>query len=156
VALVLADFFAGAAGLDYKTIMESHEKGNGFGLIAQACWMSIALTGDDASLFDDILEAKKDHTLGDFDLTAIEVPEGETPTNWGQFKKVVLGSKKAQRNLGEIMSGREKQEQEQEQEMSATGLSGKGKDKDKDDGPSTEPPGKGKNKDKSKGGGMKK
>jgi hypothetical protein len=162
---LLAEFFAGAAGLDYETIMEYHEKGNGFGLIAQACWMSIALTGDDASLFDDILDAKKEH-----DFSTITLPDDieETPTNWGQFRKVVLRSEKAKKNLGAIMSRRAKQEQEQEQEMSATGLSGKGKDKggkpdtppgqlknkkdkDKGGGPPAEPPGQVKNKDKGGG-----
>jgi hypothetical protein len=148
VASALAEFFAGAAGLDYETIMEYHEKGNGFGLIAQACWMSIALTGDDASLFDEILDAKKEH-----DFSAITLPDDieETPTNWGQFRKIVLRSEKAKNNLGAIMSGRAKQEQEQEQETSATGLSGKGKDKG---GKPGTPPGQLKNKkDKDKGGG---
>ncbi|TEU14842.1 MAG: hypothetical protein E3J21_14760 [Anaerolineales bacterium] len=167
VASVLADFFAVALGLDYDMIMGYHEDGMGFGVIAKACWMSFALEGD-AELLGDILEAKKSH-----DFSSIELPDGETPKNWGQFKKAVLGSKKVQKNLGEIMSGRAKVEQDEtgdENELGATSTQGnvKGK-KDKAGGkpeippgqvkksgkPDT-PPGKGKNKDKGKGGGKKK
>jgi hypothetical protein len=167
VASALAEFFAPILGLDYETVMGYHEDGMGFGVIAQACWMSYALEGD-AELSGDILEAKKS---GDF--SSITLPDGGTAKNWGQFKKAALGNEKAKKNLGAIMSGRanQEQEQEQEQEMSATGLSGKGKDKggkpdtppgqvknkkDKDEGggPPAEPPGQVKNKDK--GGGKKK
>jgi hypothetical protein len=157
VALALAEFFGNELDLD---IMGAHEDGFGFGLIAQACWMSYALEGD-ATLFRDILDAKKGHTLGDLDLTAIEVPEGETPTNWGQFKKVVLGSKKAQRNLGEIMSGRAEPPGEtdsgDEGELGATSTEGKVKGKkDQAGGKPDAPPGQVKNKDKGKGGGKNK
>jgi hypothetical protein len=165
VASALAEYFADTLGLDYDTVMGYHEEGMGFGVIAQACWISFALESD-ATLLGDILAAKKS---GDF--SAITLTDGTTPKNWGQFKKAALGNEKAKKNLGAIMSGRAKQEQEQEQEMSATGLSGKGKDKggkpdtppgqlknkkdkDKGGGPPAEPPGQGKNKDK--GGGKKK
>jgi hypothetical protein len=176
VASALANFFEVKLGLDYGTIMGYHEEdGMGFGVIAQACWMSYALKGD-ATSFREILDAKKGHTLGDLNLTAIGVPEGETPTNWGQFKKVVLGSKKAQRNLGEIMSGRAEQldgtDSDDEGELGATSTEGKVKGKkdqaggkpdappgklknkkDKDTGsePPAEPPGQVKNKDKGGG-----
>ncbi|NIO67671.1 MAG: hypothetical protein GTN71_01060, partial [Anaerolineae bacterium] len=168
VASALAEFFAGTLGLDYEMVMGRHEEGFGFGVIAQACWMSYALEGD-ADLWGDILDAKKSH-----DFSSIELPDGETPTNWGQFKKAVLGSEK-HKNLGAIMSGgRAAGEQEEEEEDvvvgSSTELSGKGKDKggkpdippgqvkdkDKGGGPPAEPPGKVKNKDKGKGGGKKK
>jgi hypothetical protein len=167
VASALAEFFNDILGLEDGAIMSYHEDGMGFGVIAQACWMSYGLEGD-AELLDDILEAKKS---GDF--SSITLPDGETAKNWGQFRKAALGNEKAKKNLGAIMSGRAKQEQEQEQEqgMSATGLSGKGKDKggkpdtppgqlknkkdkDKGGGPPAEPPGQAKNKDK--GGGKKK
>jgi hypothetical protein len=145
VASALAEFFNDILGLEDGTIMSYHEEGMGFGVIAQACWMSYGLEGD-AALLDDILAAKKS---GDF--SSITLPDGETAKNWGQFKKAALGNEKAKKNLGAIMSGRAKQEQEQEQEMSATGLSGKGKDKG---GKPDTPPGQLKNKkDKDKGGG---
>jgi len=168
VVSALAEFFADTLGLDYDSVMDYHEDGMGFGLIAQACWMSLALEGD-ATLLGDILEAKKS---GDF--SEITLPDGETAKNWGQFKKAVLSSEKAQKNLGAIMSGRKggEQEQEQEQETTATanqgqdkgkkdkdpgeaGPPGKSKDKGKGGGPPAEPPGKVKNKDKGKGGGKK-
>jgi hypothetical protein len=166
VASALAEFFAATLGLDYNTVMGYHEEGMGFGVIAQACWISFALESD-ATLLGDILAAKKS---GDF--SSITLTDGTTAKNWGQFKKAALGSEKAKKNLGAIMSGRanHEQEQEEEEEMSATGLSGKGKDKggkpdtppgqlknkkdkDKGGGPPAEPPGQVKNKDK--GGGKK-
>jgi hypothetical protein len=145
-------------GLDYDMIMDYHENGMGFGVIAKACWLSIAMEGD-AQLLDDILAAKKS---GDF--SSITLPDGSTASNWGQFKKAVTGSDKAKQNLGAIMSGRA--EQEQEQNMGATanqgkdkkgkgpsedGPPGQSKDKDKGGGPPAVPPGQ--EKDKDKGGG---
>ena len=158
VALALAEFFADTLGLDYDMVMGYHEDGMGFGVIAQACWMSFALEGD-ATLFGDILAAKKSH-----DFSSIELPDGSTASNWGQFKKAVMGSDKAQKNLGAIMSGRAKQEQEQNMGATANqgkdkkgkgpgedGPPGQSKDKDKGGGPPAVPPGQ--EKDKDKGGG---
>ncbi|HID64489.1 MAG TPA: hypothetical protein EYP49_17360 [Anaerolineae bacterium] len=167
VASALAEFFADTLGLDYDEIMGYHEDGMGFGVIAQACWMSYML-GDEVTA-SDILEAKKS---GDF--SSIELPDGETATNWGQFKKAALSNDKAQKNLGAIMSGRAGMDQEQQQETAATanqgqgkgkkgkgtsgegsgppaGSPGKGKDKGNDSGPPAEPPGKGKDKGESGG-----
>jgi hypothetical protein len=168
VASALAEYFADKLGLDYDTIMGYHEDGMGFGVIAQACWISFLVNNDDG-LLDQIIQAKK----GEIEFSSITLPDGTTAKNWGQFKRAALGNEKAKKNLGAIMSGRanQEQEQEQEEEMSATGLSGKGKDKggkpdtppgqlknkkDKDEGggPPAEPPGQVKNKDK--GGGKKK
>jgi len=146
VASALAEFFAEKLGLNYEDIMGYHEDGMGFGVIAQACWMSYALEGD-AELLGDILEAKKS---GDF--STITLPDGGTAKNWGQFRKAVLGSDKAHKNLGAIMSGRAAGEEEQEDVVrSSTELPGKGKDKDKGGGPPAEPPGKGKDKGGGKG-----
>jgi hypothetical protein len=176
VASALAEYFADKLGLDYDTIMGYHEDGMGFGVIAQACWMASVLHKSEAEsnttagdILAAILAAKKS---GDFSSITLS-EDGETPKNWGQFRKAVLGNEKAKKNLGAIMSGRanQEQEEEEEEEMSATGLSGKGKDKggkpdtppgqlknkkDKDEGggPPAEPPGQVKNKDK--GGGKKK
>jgi hypothetical protein len=164
VASALAEFFLGRLGLNYDDIMVYHEEdGMGFGVIAQACWMSFMLNDPDdlnapKITPGDILAAKKS---GDF--SSITLTDGTTPKNWGQFKKAALGNEKAKKNLGAIMSRRAKEEQEQE--GSATGLSGKGKDKggkpdtppgqlknkkdkDKGGGPPAQPPGQVKNKDK--------
>jgi hypothetical protein len=152
VASALAEFFADTLGLDYEMIMDCHEDGMGLGVIAQACWMASMLYDPEAETNiapGDILEAKKS---GDF--SCIELPDGETPTNWGQLRKAVLGSEKAQKNLGAIMSGRAEGEQEQEQET--TGATKQGQDKSKKgkgpgeggDGPLAEPSGEGKDKGK--------
>ena len=161
----LPEFFTDILDLDYETVMGYHEDGMGFGVIAQACWMSSMLYDSEAEdniTPGDILEAKKAHdfdsiTLSEDGEPMITLPNGEVPTNWGQFRKAVLGSEKGQKNLGAIMSGRAKkeqeQEQEQEQEMTATQAQGK----DKGGGKPNTPPGqdkdKGKGGDKDKGGG---
>jgi len=93
IAALLSAFF----GEDGSVIDSYHEDGFGFGVIAQALWMSQNLNGD-ASLASEILEAKES---GDFSAF---FPEGteNIPTNWGQFKKAVLEKKN---NLGVIVSG---------------------------------------------------
>jgi hypothetical protein len=149
VASALAKYFASLIpALDYDTVMGYHEDGMGFGVIAQACWMSYALEGD-VTLLGDILAAKKSH-----DFSSIELPEGvETPKNWGQFRKVVLGSEKAKKNLGAIMSqvGKE-QDETGGDELGAAANQAQGKGK-KGKGPGEDGP-PGKNKDKGgKGGG---
>lgn len=99
VASALAEFFADILGLSYDEIMGYHKSGAGFGTIAQACWMSSLLEGEVTT--SDILAAKQNH-----DFSSIELPDGGTAKNWGQFKKAVLSSDKARKNLGAIMSGR--------------------------------------------------
>jgi hypothetical protein len=138
VASALAKFFTETLGLDYATVMGYHEDGMGFGVIAKACWMSYALEGD-ATLLGDILEAKKSH-----DFSSIELPDGGTAKNWGQFKKAVLTSDKAKKNLGAIMSGRAEQDETDGDDLGAAANQGQGKGK-KGKGPGEDgPPGKSK------------
>lgn len=93
VGTILADFF----GADYGAIMDAHDDGFGFGVIAQALWMADKLEGE--ADFTAILEAKES---GDY--TGFTFEDGTTPENWGQFRKAVLqDDKKA--NLGQVMSG---------------------------------------------------
>jgi hypothetical protein len=100
VAQVLAKFFAKRnLGLSYDEIMNYYESGMGFGVIANACWMSSLLGGD--VTVGEILAARKSHDFG-----KIKLPDGETANNWGQFKKAVMSSDKAKKNLGAIMSKR--------------------------------------------------
>jgi len=99
VASALARFFADTLGLNYEEIMEYHKSGMGFGTIAQAFWMVSLLEGE--VTVGDILAAKKSD-----DFSSIKLSNGETPKNWGQFKKAVLSGDKAKKNLGAIMSGR--------------------------------------------------
>jgi hypothetical protein len=96
VGSALADFFSSLLGVDYDTIMSVHEEGVGFGVIAQALWLTNALDGD-AELFAMIIDAKQS---GDY--SAIVLPDGSSPQNWGQFRKALLDHKQ---NLGQIMSG---------------------------------------------------
>jgi len=97
----LADFFFGIFGVDYETVMEQHDNGVGFGVIAQALWMTNALEGD-STTFAAIIEAKQNK-----DYSGITLPDGSTPQNWGQFRKAIMKDReKAKENLGAIMSGR--------------------------------------------------
>jgi hypothetical protein len=98
VAAIIADFF----GLDYSVVNEMHQEGTGYGVIAQSCWMSYQLEGD-ASACADIAEAKK---TGDF--SAFVMPDGSTPSNWGQFKKALSNHKSPGQTLGAIVSGHAK------------------------------------------------
>ncbi|MCJ7434247.1 MAG: hypothetical protein MUO77_12240 [Anaerolineales bacterium] len=141
----LTDFFGDLLGVDYGAIMAAHENGAGFGVIAQALWMTNNLNGD-ANTFQAIIEAKK---TGDY--SNLTLPDGSTSTatNWGQFKKDAT-DKDDKDNLGSIMSGKADNSQTQDDTTtlneSANGNSGnqgnngkgndhdKGKDKGKDKG----------------------
>lgn len=105
LASLLAAFFGEEASVidDYHTT-----DGFGFGVIAQALWMSRNLTATeeqagDASLAGDILQAKQDKNFEAFFTDHPEIIFGGTiPTNWGQFRKVFLNKKN---NLGSVVSG---------------------------------------------------
>lgn len=120
IAALLASFFGQEAGV----VNAYHEDGFGFGVIAQALWIAQGLGGD-ASMAGLILEAKES---GDY--SAFVLPDGSTPTNWGQFKKAALGKDK--KNLGIIVSGHA----ENEGIDTGTGQQdhGKGKGQEKDKG----------------------
>jgi hypothetical protein len=117
IAALLASFF----DEDPSVINSYHEDGFGFGVIAQAMWMSESINGD-ATAAGLILEAKRS---GDF--SAFELPDGSSPTNWGQFKKAIL--QKDKKNLGIIVSGHA-----EEEDSSILQDHGNGKEKDKDKG----------------------
>jgi hypothetical protein len=154
VGLALSDFFSELLGVDYDTIMEAHEDGVGFGVIAQALWMTNTLVSDEDAemspeeLFAAILLAKQNHEYGD-----ITLPDGSTPENWGQFKKAVMQDReKAKENLGAIMSGHaengqgeELLNQEQIQTQDEVQSNGNAPDKNKDKGNNGKGPDKVKN-----------
>jgi hypothetical protein len=97
IAAILAKFF----GVEPAVVQGYHDDGYGFGVIAQAMWMAKGLgDGSEGALVDAglILQAKK---TGDY--SAFSLPDGSTPTNWGQFKKAMMGKDK--KNLGIIVSG---------------------------------------------------
>ena len=153
----LSDFFSDILGVNYDMIMEYHDEGVGFGVIAQALWMTNALTSEGETememtpeeLFSAILDAKQNK-----DFSAITLPDGSEPTNWGQFRKAVMSDRdKSKENLGAIMSGRAdngRSESEQIEQLNNgnspnnnVDKSNNGKNEDKGNG-------KDKNKDKDK------
>lgn len=120
VGAALAAFFGDIT--DYDAIMEAHENGTGFGVIAQALWMTLKLDGD-SDTFMAIIDAKKSggtFTFGE-----------ETYSNWGQFKKAILHGEKKQ-NLGAIMSNKDKDDGGDNQGNALEkSNNGKGKNKNK-------------------------
>src|SRR5574341_336696 len=97
IAWLLAEFF----GEDPSVVNGYHEDGFGFGVIAQAMWLSQSITeGEDASAAGLILEAKRTGDYSEFS----ELFEGAVPSNWGQFKKA-LRDNNDKHNLGVIVSG---------------------------------------------------
>jgi hypothetical protein len=124
ISMLLAKFFFGGAEDDLSSTYEmasaidsfhngDYENGEGetldqvfgFGVIAQALWMAKDSEGTDIELAGDILQFKRDKDFGDFLEAHPEYEDqfgDETPTNWGQFKKVLREKKQ---NLGVIVSG---------------------------------------------------
>ena len=113
VGSALATFFSDISDLDYETIMAAHANGTGFGVIAQALWLTKKLDGD-ADVFLAIIDAKKTK-----DFSAFVLADGTVPQNWGQFRKVIMDGKKG--NLGIVMANRD------------NNGNGKDKEKNKDD-----------------------
>jgi hypothetical protein len=101
VGSALATFFSDIEGVDYNTIMAAHEDGVGFGIIAQALWLTSELAGD-SELFQSLIDAKVNNDYSAFsDFT----DDGTTPKNWGQLRRALLDKK----SLGLVMSKHENQ-----------------------------------------------
>lgn len=99
----LADFFSETLGVDYDTIMSYRDDEGGtvgFGVIAQALWMTKKLDGD-SELFQTIVDAK---LSGDYDITLEDGTIIESD-NWGQFKKAILKGE-SENSVGDVMSGK--------------------------------------------------
>ena len=120
IAVLLATYF----GEESSVVNAYHQDGFGFGVIAQALWMSRNIN-EDASLAGDILQARKD---GDYSAF---FPEGteNIPTNWGQFKKALSEKKN---NLGVIVSGQADTEDTLNSTSTTEDDHGNGKNKNKD------------------------
>jgi hypothetical protein len=127
IAAILARFFNVEPGV----VQGYHDDGYGFGVIAQAMWMAKSLGEGDMADAGLVLQAKK---TGDY--SAFTLPDGTTPTNWGQFKKAVMGKDK--KNLGIIVSGHANNDETQAHQNN-----GHGNDKENNPGKDK---GKGKNK----------
>lgn len=121
VAGMLAEFF----DVSNTEINDMHEDGFGFGLIAQALWIANGLEETNPTVTAElILQAKRDK-----DFSAFTLPDGSTPTNWGQFKNAATGKDK--HNLGVIVSGHAG---ESVDDATTTQEKGNGKDKKNDKG----------------------
>lgn len=93
----LGEFFGELVGVDYDIIMTAREEyGVGFGVIAQALWLTNQIDGG-ADEFEALLEAKTTHNYENIILA-----DGSTPDNWGD----VVKSLKKGENLGSVMSGK--------------------------------------------------
>lgn len=149
VGSALSDFFSDLLGVNYETVMEYHDEGVGFGVIAQALWMTNALEGN-SDIFAAILDAKQNK-----DFSGITLPDGSTPQNWGQFRQAVMSDRdKAKENLGSIMSGHTEDNQgnDGQNEPKNNGKApDKDKDKDKGNNGKNDDKGNGKDKNKDKG-----
>jgi hypothetical protein len=134
VGSALSEFFSTLFGVDYDTIMEQHENGVGFGVIAQALHLTSQVEGDTAT-FVALIEAKQS---GDY--SAITLADGSTPDNWGD----VVKSLKKGSNLGSVMSGKADSGDDETalETETGNGNNGNGKGNNKDKGNN----GKGKNK----------
>jgi hypothetical protein len=122
IAALLAGFFSEEASV----IDRYHTDGYGFGVIAQALWMSQNLTttedeAGDASLADEILFAKENH---DYSFFADYFEDDTLPTNWGQFRKALLDKKQ---NLGVVVSGQADESTTSTESQQELGNNGNGK-----------------------------
>jgi hypothetical protein len=122
---ILGDFLANLLGVDPAIVSDYHEQGMGYGLIAQAGILSYALDGD-ATMMQTILDAK---LTGDF--STVVLPDGTTPSNWGELRKVVIDQKGSLKNLGNIVSGHAEEDMNTvdtntDQDQNNNGNNGKG------------------------------
>lgn len=116
VGSALATFFSDIAGLDYEAVMTAQKAGIGFGVIAQALWLTKRLAGN-SEIFKVILDANQ---TGDY--SAFILDDGTTPLNWGQLRKAIADENTG---LGIVIS-------DKDNNGNGNGNGNKDKDKDKD------------------------
>lgn len=87
----LATFFFDSLGVEndklYETIMDAHNEGTGFGVIAQALWLTKELEGN-SEVFTKLLIARETDDYSEFTF------DGVAPKNWGQLRKAIMDGKK--------------------------------------------------------------
>lgn len=130
IANALATFFSDIPGLDYATIVAEHEEGAGFGVIAQALWLTKQL-GSDAGDFQALLRAKE---TGDY--TAFMLEDGTVPQSWGELRKAILDGKKPEKDdrMKPDPNNGDTQPQDKDKPKDKDKNKDKDKDKNKDDG----------------------
>jgi hypothetical protein len=116
VGSALGEFFSELLGIEYDDITEARDDGFGFGVIAQALWLTSQVEGD-TDTFNALLEAKK---TGDY--SAVTLADGSTPENWGD----VVKSLKQGENLGSVMSGKAEKTTDEETDTAQSGGQGSG------------------------------
>ena len=109
VADALATFFFESLGTEndeiYKAIMEAHDQGVGFGVIAQVLWLTQEIDGGgDLDDFQILLTAKQSDV---YTGLPFEDKDGATitPKNWGELRNAILAGKPIV-NLGTVMSSK--------------------------------------------------
>jgi hypothetical protein len=129
----ISAFIAAFFKVDAATVQGYHDDGYGFGVIAQAFWMSKGIiedgTTDPTVVAKCILDAKKNGTYGE----CFSFGDDPVPTNWGQFKKALMDNKE-KHNLGFIVSGHADNGTEDVSTTNSLKDHGNGKDKNKNKG----------------------
>lgn len=101
VGEALATFFFEGVGTEedevYASIMEAHSAGVGFGVIAQALWLTTEIPGGSLVDFQTLLAAKQEN-----DYSGI-LEDGSTPQNWTELRAAILEGKRVKK-LGDIVS----------------------------------------------------
>jgi hypothetical protein len=125
VGSTLTDFFG-----DYEIVTGTPSHSFGFGMIAQALWMTEKLHMD-GTFFQTILDAK---TSGDY--SQVSLPEGTIPQNWGELKNAALKGEE-ENSLGDVVSSINNNKPDhpgKDQENTHKTPPGQSKDKDDDHG----------------------
>lgn len=131
VADALSQFFSSNLYTEndqlYSAILEAHEQGIGFGVIAQVLWLTQEIPGGgDLEDFRTLLAAKKSGVYQDLPFVD---ENGATiiPKNWGELKNAILSGKPVV-NLGSIMSNKKEKDNGNNQNNDSENK----KDKDKE------------------------
>ncbi len=107
VGSALATFFSDIAENEtlYSTIMEAHNEGVGFGVIAQVLWLTKEIPGGGLEDFKALLLAKQN---GDYTNLSFVDENGTiiTAKNWSELRTAILAGKKIG-NLGLVMSNKD-------------------------------------------------
>jgi len=130
VASALETVFSDISGINYDVIMKVHlDKNIGFGVIAQALWLTRQLHGD-AQIFEALIVARE---TGNYDRFTPE--GGTTPKNWGQLRKAILEGK-----LGTVISDKDNNGTDKVKDNNKDKSKDNNKDKSKDNGPEDKEP----------------
>ena len=104
VGAALATFFFEGLSIEseelYAAIMDAHNEGVGFGMIAQVLWLSNEIPEGSLADFQTLLIARQNN-----EYSGILV-DGSTPQNWSELRTAILEGKKVKK-LGNVMAHQE-------------------------------------------------